>query len=294
MSLQPVDEHPVESTFTFECAGEQLPAILHAGDAAARRGVLVVVGGPQTRVGSHRQFVLLARDLAAAGFPTLRFDYRGMGDGEGEARDFTAIDADIHAALDAFQQHCPQLQEFVIWGLCDAASAALFHAWRDERISGLVLLNPWVRTEAGEAKAYLTHYYRDRLLSPALWKKILHGEFEVIASLRSLLGFIGRLRRRPQALAAAAGADPTAALPLPDRMAECLRRFRGRVLLVLAGNDLTAAEFCNLTNGSEAWTSLLDEPRVVRRALVEANHTFSSRQWRNEVSAWTADWLRSW
>lgn len=294
MSLQPVDEHPVESTFTFECAGEQLPAILHTGNAAARRGVLVVVGGPQTRVGSHRQFVLLAQDLAAAGFPTLRFDYRGMGDGEGEARDFTAIDADIHAALDAFQQRCPQLQEFVIWGLCDAASAALFHAWRDERISGLVLLNPWVRTEAGEAKAYLTHYYRDRLLSAALWKKVLRGEFNVVESVRSLFGFIGRLRRAPAAAQAEVVTDPTAALPLPQRMAECLRRFDGPVLLVLSGNDLTAAEFQQAAAVSPQWRALLAASRVTRRELAEANHTFSCRDWRNRVSGWTKEWLRSW
>ena len=46
---------------------------------AASRGMLIVVGGPQYRAGSHRQFTLLARDVAATGVPTMRFDYRGMG-----------------------------------------------------------------------------------------------------------------------------------------------------------------------------------------------------------------------
>lgn len=49
-----------------------------------RIGVVVVVGGAQYRVGSHRQFVRLARRLAAAGHPVLRFDLPGMGDSPGE------------------------------------------------------------------------------------------------------------------------------------------------------------------------------------------------------------------
>jgi alpha/beta superfamily hydrolase len=49
--------------------------------------VLVIVGGPQYRAGSHRQFTLLARSLAEQGFAVLRFDYRGMGDSTGAMRD---------------------------------------------------------------------------------------------------------------------------------------------------------------------------------------------------------------
>ena len=58
-----------ERVLLFTCQGLSLPGILHPGAPDASRGVLVVVGGPQYRVGSHRQFVLLARDLAAAGVP---------------------------------------------------------------------------------------------------------------------------------------------------------------------------------------------------------------------------------
>ena len=56
-----------EQVVAFECAGDSLFGVLHGGADDATRGVLVVVGGPQTRVGSHRQFVLLPRRVAAAG-----------------------------------------------------------------------------------------------------------------------------------------------------------------------------------------------------------------------------------
>ena len=66
----PAGERPVQ----FSCGTDRLLGILHPGAPDSERGVLVVVGGPQYRVGSHRQFVLLARALAAAGIPVLRFD----------------------------------------------------------------------------------------------------------------------------------------------------------------------------------------------------------------------------
>ena len=59
-----------EEPMVFHCEREQLVGMLHRGaNPDARLGVLIVVGGPQYRVGSHRQFVLMARDLAAAGYP---------------------------------------------------------------------------------------------------------------------------------------------------------------------------------------------------------------------------------
>ncbi|HBZ05431.1 MAG TPA: hydrolase 1, exosortase A system-associated, partial [Massilia sp.] len=49
------------------CRGAWLYGIVSLPAAPHPRGVLIVVGGPQYRAGSHRQFTLLARDLAAAG-----------------------------------------------------------------------------------------------------------------------------------------------------------------------------------------------------------------------------------
>ena len=59
----------VEETAQFSCGGDTLYGVLARPQKSvhtARTGVVVIVGGPQTRVGSHRQFVLLSRALAAA------------------------------------------------------------------------------------------------------------------------------------------------------------------------------------------------------------------------------------
>ena len=274
----------------FDCGGATLHGVLHRPDTIGARGVVLVVGGPQYRIGGHRQFVLLARALADAGVVVLRFDYRGMGDSDGEARTFEAIAADIRAAIDELRRLVPAIREVVLWGLCDAASAALQYAPSDRRVCGLVLLNPWVRTEQGLAQTYLKHYYGQRLLDPSLWRRLLKGEFSVTTALRSLSGDI----RRSISGGNAAAQQSSAALPLPQRMLQGWQQFSGRVLLVLSGDDITAGEFKNVVAGSPEWRRLLAAPGVERRDLAGANHTFSTRAWRDQVAAWTRDWLQSW
>ena len=271
-----------EATLVFPCGDDQLVGIFALPDNPAPRGVLIMVGGPQYRAGSHRQFTLLARHLAGSGIASLRFDYRGMGDSSGALRTFEHAQEDIRAAVDRLLERVPALREVVIWGLCDAASAALIYAPTDRRISALVLVNPWVRTEAGLARTQLRHYYGMRLLQKNFWKKIAVGEFNPLRAARAFMGSI------VQALARKGDAHRK---PLPDRMEAGLRRFTGRVLLILSGKDLTAQEFVGVVSGSEGWQSLLRESRVSRRDLAEANHTFSSRDWRDRVASWTTAWL---
>ena len=288
-----------EHALKIECGGDALVAILSQPVAPATRGVLIVVGGPQYRAGSHRQFVLLARHLAANGIPAMRFDYRGMGDGEGAARTFESVDADLRAATDSFFAHCAGLKEVVIWGLCDAASAASFYAHQDPRVRALVLVNPWVRSEQGIARAYLKHYYIRRLFNPQLWRKIMAGAFDAKAAGRSLVGMIsGAIRGRSTANGESA-ADSTlsnagTAAPLADRMADGLACFNGQVLFILSGRDLTAQEFKDSIAGSPQWHKLLASSAMARRDLADADHTFSRREWRDQVAGWTVEWLNSW
>lgn len=273
-----------ERALAFRCHDDWLYGILSLPERPARRGVLVVVGGPQYRVGSHRQFTLLARSLAQQGVAVMRFDYRGMGDSQGETRAFNEVEDDLRAAVDAFTRALPDMQEIVLWGLCDAASATVIYAAGDARVTGLALLNPWVRTEDGIARTTLRHYYRERLRDRTFWRRLVGGKFDYSDSLRSMVG-LARTAFFPSA-----ARNKSA---LPDRMYAGLGAFRGRVLFVTSEADLTAREFCDVA-GAPKWKRLLDSPRVSWRRLDKADHTFSRRVWRDQVAAWTAEWLRSW
>ena len=265
--------------------------VLHHGARGARRGIVVVVGGPQVRTGSHRQFVLLARKWARAGVPVLRFDCRGKGDSGGDFIDFEHLDDDITSAVDALVERCPGLEEVFLWGLCDGASAILMYAWRDPRISGVAVLNPWVRTEEGIARAYLKHYYVRKLLQLAFWKKLLGGGINVGSSLVALFAMLRSIGRGDR-INSENNLSVATQEPFPDRMALGLERFSGRVLVILSGNDLTAKEFLDCLARSPNWRRLMGADNVVRYDLDAADHTFSRRTWRERVAEWTLDWVR--
>ena len=257
----------------FNCRGSGLVGIVEVPERPLPRGVLVVTGGPQYRVGSHRQFAMLARTLAQRGIPVMRFDRRGMGDSEGEPRSFELIDDDIRAAMKEFFMQVPEMKEVVIWGLCDAASAAAFYVATDDRVRGLVLLNPWVRTPQGAARALLRHYYLARLGEVAFWKKVASGKFDFAAGAAGL-----RLNMR-----LAAGERGA---PLPQRVLDSLAAFDGQVLVILSGDDLTAAEFARLMARHNV--------RAKRIDIDGANHTFASHKWRTQVAEASANWIMSW
>jgi len=274
-----------ESVLSFDCEGERLAGILAepATGEPAEVGVVIVVGGPQYRVGSHRQFTLLARHLAGSGFAVLRFDYRSMGDSPGAARDFLGVDADIGAAIAALLAARPALKRVALWGLCDAASAALLYldSTRDPRVAGVALLNPWARSAATLAQTHVKHYYWRRLREKAFWLKLLRGG----VGLTALRGLAGNLRL-------ARGAGKAQPRSFQDRMAAGLRDFTGSTLLVLSGDDYTAREFNLHAQGSPAWAGLLDGERVRLETLAEADHTFSDLGQAARVEAVTLNWLR--
>ena len=275
-----------EQLFRLEVGGESLVAIVHEpGGTRSGCGVVIVVGGPQYRVGSHRQFVLLARSLAARGIPVLRFDLVGMGDSTGEALGFERADAAIRTAVDAFVVKAG-VRSVCLWGLCDGASAALMYAASDARVSALVLANPWVRSDSGQAQAYLDAYYGRRIRSASFWRKMLSQPARVP---RAMLEFVVNFwRARGNEAGSRANVH---ARPFIERMADGGERFAGRMLVLLSGRDLVATEFELALQRWPRWGRIFAPPRVGFARNPDANHTFSRRVWRDWVADQTAEFV---
>jgi len=294
----------LETALSFHCAADQLLGVLSLPEGpCSETAVLIVVGGPQYRAGSHRQFVLSARRLAAAGFATLRFDVRGMGDSEGEARSFEALDDDVACAAAALRQRLPAVRRLVLLGLCDGASAALLYllSREDRGVGGLVLLNPWVRSVQTQAATQVKHYYGARLRSAAFWRKLLSGGVAVSAAkelganvstllrARLKLGAGGRSPHTPADLAGIPGPS----LPFHERMAAAWAQFQAPILLLLSGDDQTAREFCVAVASTPAWRGALERPNVTRHDLPGADHTMSDAAAGAAADQKIVDWLRA-
>lgn len=280
-----------ERALVFDCEGDTLVGVMSlpasADAATADTGVLIVVGGPQYRVGSHRQFVLLARFLADNGVPCMRFDYRGMGDSSGETRDFEAVSEDIEAAIAVFAREVPGLKRVVLWGLCDGASAICLSLGGNPLVAGAVLLNPWVRTVETQARTLLKHYYLQRLLDPHFWRKLLGGGVNLRGALAGVKDAAGAA-----AGAGAAPAIPDREGPLPRRMLRWLLRCDVPIAVFLSGRDYVAREFEQCVAGDEEWGAFMASGRCQVQHFAEADHTFSAVEQSEGVARATLGWVK--
>ena len=271
-----------EFALTFKVGGHNRLAIVHPGEITNNTGVLVVVGGPQYRVGSHRQFVQLSRYLAQVGISSMRFDCQGMGDSEGCKVPFDQIDGDIAGAINAFQLSQPQIKKIIIWGLCDAASAALIYSHQDDRVTGLVMLNPWLRSEKAMGKTMVKYYYLQRLFTKNFWKKLFTGKINVVASAKDAKGFVrDSITNEEQALSG-----------YQRRMLLGLQKFHGKLCLILSGADLTAREFDEQTHNNKAWQKLRNKGNEIHR-IAEADHTFSASEFKQKVEQITYNFIQN-
>lgn len=278
--------HPswVEEALVVPCAGESLMAMLSLpATETPRGGVVIVVGGPQYRAGSHRQFVQLARRLAAGGYAVIRFDMRGMGDSTGTMPSFDEIDPDIDAVVQALRRRLPGLKGVALWGLCDGASAALIHVRHGaaKAVQALALANPWVRTGATQARTQVRHYYPDRIRQGSFWVKLLSGGVARQAAADFLRNVWRSLSKR----------DGRDRATFQERMAAGWFNFEGPILLIMSSNDYTAREFDDVTASSSDWRGAQQRPRLERVDIAGADHTFSDDEARRAVEDATLRWL---
>ncbi len=210
----------------FDCGGDRLAGTLD--HAEGRTGLLIVSGGNEIRIGAHRGMALLAQRVAAAGYPVMRFDRRGIGDSEGRNRAFRESGDDIAAAARTFRQALP-VERMVGFGNCDAATAlALFH--QRAGIDALLLANPWVIEGESDLPppAAIRARYAQRLRDPRQWLRLASGGVNIGKLVKGL-----RNSARP----------PRKDNPLADAMAKALESSNAPTTILLAERDNTAIAF---------------------------------------------------
>lgn len=242
---------------SFRCGADMLGGTYDHGDRTT--GLLMVSGGSELRSGALGGMARLAAAVAEQGFPVFRFDRRGVGDSEGVDPGFADSGADIAAAVAALKALRPDLRRLVGFGLCDGATALVFHH-RSTALDAVALANPWVvEAEAGvPPPAAIAHRYRTQLLSVAGWRRILTGGINYRKALRGLRRLCAR------------SDDGLAA-----RFATDIGRGELRVAVILAATDATALAFQREWRG--ALFARARNSSAVTLASVDSNsHSFAS------------------
>jgi len=129
--------------------------------------VLLINSGILHKVGSCRLYVKLARALAEAGVPSLRFDLSGLGDSD-VRKDALAFEESAVAETQEAMDYLTRLRgwtRFQLAGLCSGADVAHMTAVVDSRVVGMGSID--ARTHI--TPAYWWYNYRGKLLKPRYW-----------------------------------------------------------------------------------------------------------------------------
>ncbi|MAT92971.1 MAG: hydrolase 1, exosortase A system-associated [Halioglobus sp.] len=281
-----VEERPL----VFDCEGCELIGIVHIPETPRPVGLLAVAaGGIQYRGGCGRQLVSMARQLAAQGFPVLRFDHRGHGDSDGALLGFRHMDEDLARAVQVFRDNVPSLTHVSMFGGCEAASAIMMSGLGLPAVQSAILANPWVELEHLAAMASRAHYRR-RLLDPLFWKKLFSGQYNLFAYARDFLGYLARklggagtARQNP--------GEAQVETPFEERMLAGMQAFDGQVLLLKSGQSFLSEEFDQLVASSAAWRAVCERDTVQRQLMPEADQTFATAASREQLCRSVGDWL---
>jgi pimeloyl-ACP methyl ester carboxylesterase len=246
-----------------------------------RPAVVILNTGIAHRVGHHRMYVTMARELAGLGHLAFRFDLSGIGDsvsrGDGLGP-LEAHQADVSEALDWLMANC-NVNEVVLIGLCSGADIALSYGHSDKRVTGLVLLDPTIPPTV----RFYAHYISRRLTQLRSWWSFVGGRGRIYRELS------GRLK-------SALGVTPAQTEHSDRKELEQLYLMslnrNLKLLVVLTGGPL---------EGRQSYREQIFEalPNVPLRgkAIVEhfrdADHTFTSECARTRLQELVLGWIKA-
>lgn len=155
---------------SFENESAKLFGIIHRPLHAGKRpSVLFCHGFEGNKCGLNRTYVNLAQELSKRGFVSLRFDYRGSGDSEGEFKDVT-LEGEVSDTLKAIELLAKDDQvdpnRICLLGRSLGSVVAVQAAARHRAIKSIALWAPiyspdfWEKLSIASQKGTLTEFQR--------------------------------------------------------------------------------------------------------------------------------------
>jgi pimeloyl-ACP methyl ester carboxylesterase len=248
-----------------------------------RPAVVLLNTGIVHRIGHHRMYVTIARELSALGHLVFRFDFSGIGDSAPRGGTLNPVDAhqaDVSEALDWLTASC-DVNEAILIGLCAGAEIALRYGHSDKRVTGLVLLDPTIPPTA----RFYAYYTGRRLMELHSWWSFVRGRGLIWEALieraRSAFG---------SATSQSAGADGE---KIRSELEQLYWKSLGRklnVLVVVTGGALEGRYREQLFDAFphiplKGWVSL--------EYYRDADHTFTSPEVRAALQALILGWIKT-
>jgi exosortase A-associated hydrolase 2 len=157
----------------LDLRGERIFAGHHRPARPASQAIVMCHPLGEEKLWSHRVFVSFARELAAAGFAVLRFDFRGEGDSDRtfERSDFESRIQDACLAVETVRALNPAVTKVTLIGLRLGASVAAAAAARRSDVAQIVLWDPVL-----DGAAYMQTVLRLNLMfQMAIHRRVVKG-----------------------------------------------------------------------------------------------------------------------
>lgn len=172
-----------ETPFFFPNGNYRLFGVLHEPQEPAKnQGFVFCAPFAEEKLWAHRVFVSFARDLAAKGYPVLRFDYMGNGDSEGnfEESSLETMLSDTRCAIRMLREKVSGVESVNLLGLRLGATIAALAQENGSDISQLILWEPVV-----DGSTYMREMLRINLSTQtAVYKKILYNTDALIQKMK--------------------------------------------------------------------------------------------------------------
>jgi pimeloyl-ACP methyl ester carboxylesterase len=259
--------------------------------AAADIGIVLFNAGVIHRVGPHRLNVRVARQLAARGIPSIRFDLAGHGDSArltGQHSFEAQAVVDLRAAMDMLGS-AAGVGRFGIFGLCSGAYHGYGTALADDRVVGLLMF------DAYRYPTYKTHayHYIKALREPHLLPRI-------VGFLRRGTAGLGRRLRAPTGPSAAEQPAPELGrvnfIPSKADFAAGLKVLLGRgvrIVMIYSGGEIRNYNYRSQFRDTVAPFGIGD--RIPAVFLPDIDHQASTLTDQTElmrlILAWSGDLL---
>lgn len=273
-----------EQAVTFGRAGSMVGVLTEPDAPSSRPHVLVFNAGFVHHVGPGRLAVELARHIVADGFPTLRFDFSGIGDSAPRVPALDAISCGIEDAREAMDHlsSAHGAERFILLGLCSGARHAHHVAKTDRRVVGIVTLDGYAFPTAKSQAMGLINEVRDRLEDP-------------------LALIAGAKRRAMRMLSAKPAVAPAAETengdaffptdPTRAQMERDLETFVARQLRLLC---IYSGEWQTYRYEGQLQEAFSDVPLagvVTERLIGTADHLYFTRPERTQLLSTVSSWL---
>jgi pimeloyl-ACP methyl ester carboxylesterase len=244
--------------------------------------IVILNTGIVHRVGHHRMYVSLARELATSGRTVVRFDFAGIGDSKPRNDGTSPLIAslsDIREVLDTLEK-THEVKEFILVGLCSGADHAVLYTHTDPRVVGLVLMDPTLPPTL----RYYVYYVMQRLKNFRNWISVATGRSGLMRLVSTHL--ISNMRPKPQLEGLS-----LQNLRFSSHLPQCYRSAAERGVSMLAVFTSVSVRHTYKQQMPDAFPEASAGGKLRLEFFPESDHLFSGEKVRSRLSAVICDWL---